>query len=76
MFVFSVVMLIRDASIVFSAWKKTLNLASTLCTENNIAHLRIDGETPQSERPSILERFANDASISSLLMTLGTGALG
>ncbi|KAK3619536.1 hypothetical protein LTR56_023971 [Elasticomyces elasticus] len=65
-----------EKSIVFSAWRRTLDIASNLCTERNLAYARIDGTTPQIGRLQALDRFKSDATVSVLLMTLGTGAMG
>lgn len=63
-------------SIVFSVWKKTLDIASQLCQAAGIKYVRVDGSVSQADRSVALDIFANDTSMSVLLMTLGTGALG
>ncbi|KAK5712281.1 hypothetical protein LTR15_011859 [Elasticomyces elasticus] len=65
-----------EKSIVFSAWRRTLDIASDLCMERKLEFARIDGTTPQIDRLQALDRFKNDPTVSVLLMTLGTGAMG
>ncbi|KAK3630701.1 hypothetical protein LTR22_021396 [Elasticomyces elasticus] len=66
----------QQKSIVFSVWKRTLDIVSSLCTARKITHLRVDGTTPQARRMEILEQFSSDPAVTTLLMTIGTGALG
>jgi SNF2 family DNA or RNA helicase len=66
----------EEKSIVFSVWRKTLDIAAQLCNDANIRHVRIDGAVPQALRQQALEDFTNKPEVSTLLMTLGTGALG
>ncbi|KAI9150829.1 matrix-associated actin-dependent regulator [Paramyrothecium foliicola] len=63
-------------SIVFSCWKKTLNIVSKLLTANGLGHYVIDGSLPNSERVEILNNFRAPTGANILLMTLGTGAVG
>jgi SNF2 family DNA or RNA helicase len=66
----------KEKSIVFSVWRKTLDIAAQLCNDASIRHVRIDGAVPQALRQQALADFANKPEVSTLLMTLGTGALG
>jgi SWI/SNF-related matrix-associated actin-dependent regulator of chromatin subfamily A3 len=66
----------KEKSIVFSVWRKTLDVAAQLCNDANIRYVRIDGTVPQARRHQALEEFTTRPEISTLLMTLGTGALG
>ena len=66
----------KEKSIVFSVWKKTLDTAAQLCSEAGICHVRIDGTVPQAIRQQALEDFVTKPEVTTLLMTLGTGALG
>jgi SWI/SNF-related matrix-associated actin-dependent regulator of chromatin subfamily A3 len=66
----------KEKSIVFSVWRKTLDVAARLCNDAGIYHVRIDGTVPQILRHQALEEFTTNPRISTLLMTLGTGALG
>jgi len=61
---------------VFSSWKKTTDAVAYLCAATNIKFKLIDGTTRQVDRARAVEQFKNDPSISVLIMTLGTGALG
>ncbi|KAK8123092.1 P-loop containing nucleoside triphosphate hydrolase [Apiospora sp. TS-2023a] len=66
----------REKSIVFSSWKKTLNLVSQLFTTYGIQHKTIDGSLPSGERIKVLKDFRSFSGANILLMTLGTGAVG
>lgn len=66
----------KEKSIVFSVWRKTLDTAARLCNDAGIDHVRIDGTVPQTLRNQALDEFTNNPNVSTLLMTLGTGALG
>ena len=68
--------LTNSVSIVFSAWKKTLDLVSKLCDAKAVTYVRIDGTKSAKERLQALDEFANNPAVSTLLMTLGTGAVG
>ncbi|KAK6819490.1 hypothetical protein PG987_015973 [Apiospora arundinis] len=63
-------------SIVFSCWTKTLDLIQRCMRSNNIQPLRIDGNSPFSERQKVLQSFEEDPQAQVLLMTTGTGAHG
>lgn len=63
-------------SIVFSVWKRTLDVASRLCDADGIRYVRIDGTVASEARQKALDDFKADSKVSTLLMTLGTGALG
>lgn len=66
----------KEKSIVFSVWRKTLDVAAQLCKDAKIRHVRIDGTVPQALRQQALTDFTTKPEVSTLLMTLGTGALG
>ncbi|KAK8868948.1 SNF2 family N-terminal domain-containing protein [Apiospora arundinis] len=63
-------------SIIFSCWTRTLDLIQRCMKENNVFPLRIDGNSPLSERRKVIDSFENDSRIQVLLMTTGTGAHG
>jgi hypothetical protein len=64
-------------SIVFSVWKRTLDLAQGLFTANGIHYGRVDGSiSTTSQRRRILFDFQRNPEMRVLLMTLGTGAVG
>jgi SNF2 family DNA or RNA helicase len=64
------------SSIVFSSWKKTLDLVFRLFEAKRIPHVSIDGSLSLPERAKVLSDFHNKSKVTVLLMTLGTGALG
>ncbi|KAH7308435.1 SNF2 family N-terminal domain-containing protein [Stachybotrys elegans] len=63
-------------SIVFSCWKKTLDIVSRLLRSKGLRHHLIDGSLLNAERIKILDEFRTSTSLNILLMTLGTGAVG
>ncbi|KAI0531666.1 SNF2 family N-terminal domain-containing protein [Xylaria digitata] len=63
-------------SIVFSCWKKTLDLAGGLFQSQGIRYSMIDGSLPLAERVKVLKNFRSPTGANILLMTLGTGAVG
>ncbi|OCL02710.1 hypothetical protein AOQ84DRAFT_304166, partial [Glonium stellatum] len=65
-----------DKSIVFSAWKKSLDLVARLLAAKNILFTTIDGSLSLPHRSKVLLNFQKDPEIKILLMTLGTGAVG
>jgi SWI/SNF-related matrix-associated actin-dependent regulator of chromatin subfamily A3 len=64
------------ASVVFSFWKRSLDIAGALLTAKGIPFLRVDGSLPFSKRKTMLDQFQDQNDITVLLMTLGTGAVG
>ena len=65
-----------ELSIVFSCWKKTLNLLELMLGNAGMRYVRIDGATPTIERNRIVKQFQEDPCTNLLLMTTGTGAVG
>jgi SWI/SNF-related matrix-associated actin-dependent regulator of chromatin subfamily A3 len=63
-------------SIVFSFWKKSLDLVAYYFTARGIPLVRIDGSVSLAERRKVLSDFHAKQEIRVLLMTLGTGAVG
>ncbi|KAI0466403.1 hypothetical protein F4859DRAFT_497307 [Xylaria cf. heliscus] len=63
-------------SIVFSCWTYTMDLAGRHLKDAGIGYLRIDGDTPMSQRQQILDDFDKNSEDRVLLMTTGTGAFG
>src|SRR5277367_755851 len=63
-------------SIVFSAWKKTLDLVACLFFAKTIPFATIDGSLSLPERRKVLSNFKSKPDVKVLLMTLGTGAVG
>ena len=65
-----------STSIVFSQWKKTLDLVSKQCDAEAIKYVQVDSTKSPKERLQALDLFTNDPAMSTLLMTLGTGGVG
>jgi hypothetical protein len=63
-------------SIVFSAWKKSLDLVAYLLSAKTIPFTAIDGSLSLLDRRKELSNFKSKPDIKVLLMTLGTGAVG
>ena len=63
-------------SIVFSFWKKSLDIVDAMLSTKGISHLRVDGSVPFGQRKLILQQFQNSDADMVLLMTLGVGAVG
>lgn len=66
----------KNQSIVFSGWKKSLDIAAILLDHDGIDYSRIDGSVPNPERLRVLENFNCNPGMKVLLMTIGTGAVG
>ncbi|KAH8586237.1 SNF2 family N-terminal domain-containing protein [Bisporella sp. PMI_857] len=66
----------HDKSIVFSFWKRSLDLTAQFLRENGISFHQVDGNLSLHQRQKILAQFHDDPSLRVLLMTLGTGAVG
>jgi SNF2 family DNA or RNA helicase len=63
-------------SIVFSSWKKTLDLAAKLLEMNKLRYDIVHGGLTLNNRLKVLEDFESPTGPNVLLMTLGTGAVG
>ena len=63
-------------SVIFSVWKRTIDLLGEALSKENIPFLRIDGSDVLSKRKQKLSEFESGTHASVLLMTLGTGAVG
>jgi SNF2 family DNA or RNA helicase len=63
-------------SIIFSAWKKTLDLAAELLNQASLKHNTIHGSLSLKQRLKVLKDFKSPVGPNILLMTLGTGAEG
>lgn len=64
------------ASIIFSFWKRSIDLVEKLFNEQDITFGRVDGDVDPSRRQRILAEFHDNPSVRVLLMTIGTGAVG
>lgn len=65
-----------EKSIVFSAWKKSLDLIACLLYAKAIPFATVNGSLSLPERRKVLSSFKSKPEIKTLLMTLGTGAVG
>jgi SWI/SNF-related matrix-associated actin-dependent regulator of chromatin subfamily A3 len=63
-------------SIVFSAWKKGLDLVAYLLSAKTILFTTIDGSLSLLDRRKVLSNFKSKPDIKVLMMTLGTSAVG
>lgn len=61
---------------VFSFWKKTLDVVAEMFEANGILFHRIHGSLAASQRSKILSDYAENPSIRVILITFGTGAVG
>ncbi|RKK93675.1 hypothetical protein BFJ71_g9469 [Fusarium oxysporum] len=66
----------RSKSLVFSYWTTTLDLLQTLLEQRRIVLRRIDGRLGNEDRLRVLDEFKNDPTMSVLLITMQTGAVG
>ncbi len=64
------------SSVVFSFWKKSLDIAGSLFNSRGIPFLRVDGSLSLNERKKVLNDFRDKDNVRVILMTLGTGAVG
>ncbi|KAI1871349.1 uncharacterized protein JN550_004794 [Neoarthrinium moseri] len=67
---------LAEKSIVFSFWRRSLNLVSKLFRNEGIDFRRVDGDIKTSARRHIFNEFRDNPSVRVLLMTIGTGAVG
>jgi superfamily II DNA/RNA helicase len=63
-------------SIVFSFWKTTLDIVASMLDANSLPYYRIHGSLSASKRSKILMEFESSTTTRTLLITLGTGAVG
>lgn len=63
-------------SIVFSFWRKTLDLVGDLFELSGVQYCRIDGSISLSKKKELLREFRDRIDLKIILMTLGTGAMG
>ena len=67
---------LTPASIVFSFWKTTLDLANSALTDAGIQCVQIDGKIPSKRRAEILQEFSTNDETRVLLLSLSCGAVG
>lgn len=63
-------------SVVFSAWKKTLDLCDRALALASISCVRFDGQINEPIRTDALARFRSDPGIQVILFTISCGAVG
>ena len=63
-------------SIVFSGWRKTLDVVQKCLEDCGISFRRLDGTVDSARREEILGAFRADPDVLVLLMTTGCGAVG
>jgi SNF2 family DNA or RNA helicase len=64
------------SSIVFSFWKTTLDIIASMFDANSLPYYRIHGSLSASKRSKVLTEFEYSTTTRTLLITLGTGAVG
>lgn len=55
---------------------KSLDVVASILSKRKIDFVRIDGSCSKTSRQNAFSRFQDDAAVTILLMTLGTGAVG
>ncbi|KAJ6007434.1 helicase [Penicillium herquei] len=65
-----------EKCIVFSGWKKTLDIVAIFMDQCTVRYATIDGSVPNPERLRVLSNFNVDPGLNVLLMTIATGAVG
>lgn len=63
-------------SVIFSAWRLTLDVIQKALDEKGIQNIRFDGKVPQKERQNVINSFQTNANINIMLLTLSCGAVG
>lgn len=67
---------LTNSSIIFSFWKKTLDVVGKALDARCVKYLRIDGDTPSRKRNDILTEFQSRSASRVIMMTFSTGAVG
>ncbi|KAL7953178.1 SNF2 family N-terminal domain-containing protein [Trichoderma compactum] len=62
--------------IIFSFWKKTLDVVGKALDHQGVKYLRIDGDTTPRKRNNILTEFQSRSASRIIMMTFSTGAVG
>lgn len=63
-------------SVVFSAWRLTLELVEAGLERASIPSVRFDGKVPQKDRQKVVGRFREDPTVRVMLLTLSCGSVG
>ncbi|KAI0376808.1 SNF2 family N-terminal domain-containing protein [Hypomontagnella monticulosa] len=67
---------LQDKCVIFSFWKKTLDIIGKALNDKHIKYLRVDGDVTSRRRTNILAEFQSRSAARILLMTFSTGAVG
>ncbi|KAK8130900.1 SNF2 family N-terminal domain-containing protein [Apiospora sp. TS-2023a] len=62
--------------LIFSFWKKTLDMIGHALESRGLSYLRVDGSMPSKKRNTVLNQFQRDNSCRVLMMTFSTGGVG
>ncbi|KAK8044974.1 SNF2-related protein [Apiospora rasikravindrae] len=62
--------------LIFSFWKKTLDMIGHAFESRGLSYLRVDGSMSSKKRNNVLNRFQTDSSSRILMMTFSTGGVG
>ncbi|KAK7943140.1 uncharacterized protein PG986_012253 [Apiospora aurea] len=62
--------------LIFSFWKKTLDMIGHTFENRGLSYLRVDGSMSSKKRNDVLNRFQTDSSSRILMMTFSTGGVG
>ncbi|KAH6967255.1 P-loop containing nucleoside triphosphate hydrolase protein [Fusarium venenatum] len=65
-----------EKCVVFSTWRRTLDIIEAGLTQSSILSVRFDGTVPQKSRQNVVDKFRTDPSIRIMLLTLSCGAAG
>ena len=63
-------------SLVFATWRNTIDALARAFDERGIRYIQIDGRVNTAERESRLAQFQKDSTITALVMSIQTGAVG
>ncbi|KAK0627894.1 SNF2 family N-terminal domain-containing protein [Immersiella caudata] len=67
---------LTNKCVIFSFWKKTLDVLGDALKARNIHFLRVDGDVPVKKRHNMLQQFQTRTASRVLLMTFSTGGVG
>ena len=63
-------------SIVFTFWKRTLDILASVFDAANMNYCRLDGSLTAKKRNEVLTNFKSNPASKVLIMTFSTGAIG
>lgn len=67
---------LTDKCVVFSFWKKSLDIVGSALEASGVKYLRVDGSASPKKRSNILLNFQTRQACTVLLITFSTGAVG